>query len=51
MKLERVPPVTVTSEAIKVVDASLSVKVRVAVSPTTRLEEVAPVVRTTNPDF
>ena len=33
VKLESVPPETVISEAVKVVEASLSVKVRVEVSP------------------
>ena len=37
MKLESVPPVTVTSEATKLVEASLRVKVRVVVSPAIRL--------------
>ena len=36
-KLEIVPPETVTSEAVKVVDASLRVKVIVVVSPTIKL--------------
>ena len=35
-KLEIVPPATVTSEAVKVVEASLSVKVKVAESPVIR---------------
>ena len=35
-KLERVPPETVISEAVKVVEASLSVKVKVAESPVIR---------------
>ena len=37
MKLESVPPVTVTSEATKLVEASLRVKVREVVSPAIRL--------------
>ena len=37
-KLDSVPPVTVTSEATKLVDASLRVKVSVAVSPAMRLD-------------
>ena len=37
LKLERVPPETVISEAVKVVEASLSVKVKVAESPVMRL--------------
>lgn len=36
-KLEIVPPETVISEAVKVVEASLSVKVKVAESPVMRL--------------
>ena len=36
-KLEIVPPATVTSEAVKVVETSLSVKVKVAESPEMRL--------------
>ena len=38
MKLDKVPPVTVMSDATKLVDASLSVKVKVAVSPPCRLD-------------
>ena len=37
MKLESVPPATVTSAAVNVVEASLKVKVRVVVSPAIRL--------------
>ena len=37
LKLESVPPVTVTSEATKLVEASLRVKVREVVSPAIRL--------------
>ena len=37
VKLDSVPPETVTSEATKLVDASLRVKVNVAVSPTAKL--------------
>ena len=37
MKLDSVPPETVTSEATKLVDASLRVKVNVAVLPTAKL--------------
>ena len=36
-KLEIVPPATVTSEAVKVVDASLRVNVKVVVSPAIKL--------------
>ena len=37
LKLDSVPPETVTSAATKLVEASLSVKVRVVVSPVIRL--------------
>ena len=37
MKLDRAPPVTVKSAAVNVVEASLSVKVTVVVSPAIRL--------------
>ena len=37
MKLDRAPPVTVKSAAVNVVEVSLSVKVRVVVSPVIRL--------------
>ena len=38
VKLERVPPVALTSSEVKFVEASESVKVRVAVSPALRVE-------------
>ena len=37
MKLDRAPPVTVMSEAVNVVEASLKVKVKLVVSPAIRL--------------
>ena len=48
-KLEIVPPATVTSKAVKVVEASLSVKVKVAESPVIRfvLLELKEIVGTT----
>ena len=49
MKLESVPPDTLTSEAVNVVDASLRVKFSVVVSPAIRLflEELKAIVGTT----
>ena len=41
LKLESVPPVTATSETAKLVEASLSVKVSVVVSPAIRLDLLA----------
>ena len=38
VKLDKVPPATVMSDATKLVEASLSVKVKVAVSPPCRLD-------------